>query len=83
MIEVAPSAYSRQFNNVTEAELYCRFLDINGQINWRLPTLEEVSVSKILQGWNQEHVVLRDRYGMHESSNMYIAVVPVRDVTSS
>lgn len=69
-IELAPE--SSQSMSYDEALLYCFLLNIDGEIGWRMPTLDEYLGSEAM-GW---HVDDSLRYW-----NDLYPVTPVRDIT--
>lgn len=69
-IELAPE--SSRMMSYDEAMLYCFIFEIDGEIGWRMPTLDEYLGSEAM-GW---HVDDKLRY-----SNDLYHVTPVRDIT--
>jgi hypothetical protein len=70
MIALAPRSKNIKMT-YDEAVLYCKFLDYDGHIDWRLPTWDEYQTNSGIFGWFLDRKQLsRARWG----------VTPVRDV---
>lgn len=87
MIEIAPEQYV-MYMTLSDAILYCRFLEVDGKRDWRLPSLIEMQVNKAIYDrsmdhtmWVESDVTLFESYlrsGVQSSYTNY--VVPVRTI---
>lgn len=87
MIELAPEQYITHLT-LADAILYCRFLEVDGKRDWRLPSLIEMQVNKAIYErsmnhamWVESDIKLFESYlrsGIQSSYTNY--VIPVRTI---
>jgi hypothetical protein len=78
---IAPKTTRVRVDNLEEALLYCKFLEVDGTRGvWRLPTMQEWADSYELRDANDIHELVNCIVDISYTNNYYVnVVIPVRD----